>query len=147
MYKQHNTELVSAGSEVFDTLLCDFVSIQQVSLGDEDLTVTYLCGALKCHIRDDSEYWLCIQRKPVIQPYVSAPAGAHVQTHNVEYAMEHNTVGVQKLLLNWHVLVREEESTTVTIRQDVHDCRLGPWYEDNARALTVETPDAETLKE
>ena len=43
--------------------------------------------------------------------------------------------------------MREEESSTVTIRQDVHDSKLGPLHEDNARALTVETPDAETLKE
>ena len=42
---------------------------------------------------------------------------------------------------------REEESHTVTIRQDVHDCKLGPLHEDNARALTVETLDAEALKE
>ena len=103
MYKQQNTELVSAGSEVSDALMFDYVSVQPVSLGDEDLTVTYLRGALRCHIRDDSEYWLCIQRKPVIQLYVSAPAGAHVQIHNVEHAMEPITVGVHEHLLNWHI--------------------------------------------
>ena len=91
MYNQHDTELVSAGTEAFNTLLCDFVSVKQVGLGDEDLTVTYLRGALRCHIRDDSGYQLCIQRKLVLHPYVSALAGSHVQTHNVKFAMEHDT--------------------------------------------------------
>ena len=41
---------------------------------------------------------------------------------------------------------REEESHTVAIRQDVHDCKLGPVHEYNARALTVETHAAKALK-
>ena len=44
-------------------------------------------------------------------------------------------------------VVREEESFTVTARQYVHDCKLGPLHEDIARALTAETPDVEILKE
>ena len=79
---------------MFNTLLYDFVSLKQVSLGDEDLTTIYLRGALESHIQDDSGYRLCIQKKLVLHPYVSAPAGAHVQTHNVEHAMEHHTVCV-----------------------------------------------------
>ena len=45
------------------------------------------------------------------------------------------------------ISVREAESSSVTIRQDVHDCQLGPLQEDNARALAVETSDAEILRE
>ena len=68
MCNRHDTELVSAGREVFNTLLYDFVSVKQVSLGDEDLTTIYLRGALESHIQDDSGYQLCIQEKLVLHP-------------------------------------------------------------------------------
>ena len=68
MYNLHDTELVSAGQEVFNALLYDFVSLKQVSLGDEDLTTIYLRGALESHIQDDSGNRLCIQKKLVLHP-------------------------------------------------------------------------------
>ena len=53
---------------MFNAILYDFVSSEQGSLGDEDLTTIYLRGALESHIQDDSGYRLCIQKKLVLHP-------------------------------------------------------------------------------